>query len=301
MNGTQDITVTRGETVKVGNSQYYTRGGFPTATLVTVGGETFLEIDGTLYAQCGYCEYGTKSWHGNVFGGVCFQCDGRGYDRKIGTVEAAAKRVHNRNLRQARAARKAAAEAAAKAQAGLAWRADNPTLADMLDAIYIELCEACDANDYTVRDAFEARWGDFVSDMANQVGMGRPLTANQTTAVAVAIQKALTEQAAAEAKQAAQRYYGTKGDKVVATGTVAVAMNIETENYATGMPESKRLVVVEGTGEFTGVTFKVVGVGATLWEAERGQTVELRGAVKDHRDYNGVQQTIITRGKITQQ
>jgi hypothetical protein len=294
------ITVTRGETLTIGNSQFYTRGNKPTATLVTVNdGETFLEIGGTLYAQCGWCEYGTKSWHGNVFSGVCFQCDGRGYDREVGTVEVAAKRVHNRALRQARNARKEADKAAAAQTAGAEWRAANEDLADALAAIYAELAEVSDNFTYDAHTALEAKWSDFVLQMANTVGMGHALTTNQTVSVTDAIETAIVEEAAKLARQNASRWLGQEKDKVTATGTVKVAMPIEVENYATKMPETKMLIIIEGTGEFTGVTFKIFGTGKTLWETERGQDVTVSGTVKKHSERDDIKQTELTRAKIT--
>jgi len=61
----------------------------------------------------------------------------------------------------------------------------------------------------------------------------------------------------------------------------------------------KPLVIIEGTAEFTGVTFKLRGTGATLRTAEKGQTVEVHGTIKAHEEYAGIKQTEITRGKIT--
>jgi hypothetical protein len=45
----------------------------------------------------------------------------------------------------------------------------------------------------------------------------------------------------------------------------------------------KPLVIIEGTAEFTGVTFKLRGTGATLRTAEKGQTVEVHGTIKPTR------------------
>lgn len=302
MNGTQDVTVDRGETRMIGHSQYYTSGKFPTATLLTVNGEPFLEINNKLYAPCTWCEYGTKSWHGNVFGGVCFQCNGRGFDREIGTVEEAAKLVHRRELARARRDRKAAEKAAEQLAEGDTWRAANADLADMLDAIYAEMAEAGDATTsdaaYYAREAVDARWGEFVTQMANTVGMGRPLTEKQTAAVADAIEKALAAQIAEQARQDAARWYGEEKQRIDATGTVKTAFSVEESNYATGMPEHKMIVIIAGTGEFTGVTFKIKGTGATLWDVEKGQAVTVRGTVKRHGEYDGIKQTELTRAVL---
>lgn len=300
MNGTQDYTVTRGDSFTIGNSQYYTRGIKPTATAVTIGDEMFLEINGTLYAQCGWCDaYGTKTFYRGVYDGVCFQCGGRGYGREVGTVEAATKRVHNRELRQARAARKAAEEAAAAAKAGADWRAANPALAEMGEAIYAELAEANDSYTYEIRDALEAKWSDNVLHLANQVGMGRPLTATEGEALAAGIAKALDRQAAEEARQAASRHYGTEGGKVAgATGVVKLAFTKEVESFSGYGTDYKRFVIIEGTGDYAGVTFKIFGTGKTLFDTERGDVVEVKGGIKAHGEYEGIKQTELTRATI---
>ena len=58
------------------------------------------------------------------------------------------------------------------------------------------------------------------------------------------------------------------------------------------------MLVIEGTGEFAGVTFKTTGTGATLWETEKGQAVEIVATVKKFAEYNGTPQTVLTRSKI---
>lgn len=299
MNGIQDITVTRGETITIGNSQYYTGGVFPTATLVTIGGETFLEIRGTLYAQCGWCEFGTKTQHMGVYAGVCFQCNGSGYGREVGTVEAATKRVHNRDLRQARAARKAAEAAEAAAKAGAEWRAANPSLAEMGDAIYAELAEANDALTYAIRDALEAKWSDTVLHIANLVGMGRPLTDAEGETLVAGITRALDTEAAKLARQNESRHYGAEGGKVAgATGIVKVAVTKEVDSYAGYGTDFKRFVIIEGTGDYAGVTFKIFGTGKTLFDTERGDVVEVKGGIKSHGEHEGIKQTELTRATI---
>lgn len=291
--------IVRGEYVYVGSKSVKAR-------WITILGEDFLEFGDGVRKPCGNCDNGGvsgyKSAYAGVYAGECFQCRGTGVGSAAMTEEKAAKLVKNRIAARKRAARKATEKADAAAAAGLGWRTANATLADMLDAIYIELSEAADGfneNGHTVFDAVEARWGSFLTQMANLVGMGRPLTEGQATAALKAIDEALTTQAAEQTRQDAARYYGTVGGKVVATGTVTVAARVEVATYTGYSTEIKMLVIVEGTGEFAGVTFKLWGTGATLYTAERGQTVEVRGTIKDHDEYEGVKQTVITRGKIT--
>lgn len=298
--------ITRGETLVIGSGQYYTSGRFPTATWITVLGEPFLEICATLYVPCGWCDTtrpGIKSGYGHVFDGVCFQCMGRGFNREAGTVEAATKIVKRRIADRARRARQAAEKSAADTAEGLAWRATNADLAGMLDAIYAQVAEGYDETDgraaYAAADAAEMAWGGFVIRMTHRVAANRALTEKQTAAVTEAIEDAVQQQAAEAARRSAQRYFGQEKDKVAATGTVVVAKPIECMGFRyAGDVQMKMLVIIEGTGEFTGVTFKIFGTGATLWGAERGQDVEVRGAVKGHEEYEGTLQTELTRAKI---
>jgi hypothetical protein len=300
---TQEITVTRGDSFTIGNVQFYTNRNFPTATLVTVNGETFLEIGATLYTPCLYCEYGTKTQHMGVYAGVCFQCNGRGFDRKVGTVEDAARIARRRVTDRARRARKAAEKEAAAAAEGAQWRAANADLAGMLEAIYAEMAEAHDNTDpnaaYAAYDALEATWGDFILTKANLVGMGRPLNEKQTAALPDAIEKALVAQAAEKARQDASRWLGQVKDKVTVTGTVVVSTTFDRYNEYKYCDEVVALVIVEGTGEFAGVTLKLRGTGRTLYAAEQGATVVVTGTVKKHGEYEGIKQTEITRGKVT--
>ena len=81
-----------------------------------------------------------------------------------------------------------------------------------------------------------------------------------------------------------------------ATGVVAVWTTFQT-NYSY-TPVTNALVIVEGTGDYEGVTFKIMGTGQTLWDCGRGDVVEVSGTIKGHGEYEGVKQTQLTRAKV---
>lgn len=293
-----ETTVTRGEAVTFGHPEAYGLNGLPTGTWVTVDDEPFIEWRGSLYAVCAWCDHqhpGVKTWYGHILGGVCFQCDGRGVTKNVGTVEQAVKVAKRRHADRARRAAKAEAKAAAQAAERDGWATAHPEVVAALAEVLAEQPDGDERDDATwsaLRD-WEAKWGEFLTSLAQQA-QWRPLTEAQTAAVLPAVEQVKTA-ASAEAEAAAKRHYldVEKGAKVAVSGAVAVAVTVET------MYGASRLVVVEGTGEHEGVTVKMFGTGATLWEASRGDQVTVTGAVKDFEEYEGVPQTVLTRAKVT--
>lgn len=272
-----EVEVTEGQTVTVGHTHAYRN--LPTGQYVTVNGETFLRVGGDLYTTCGFCNFhrpGCKAEYAGVYDGVCFQCAGHGLRKKVGTVEAAAKVARRRQTDRARAERKRQEKEAAQVVARDEWVAANPELAARL----AEVRQAEDVPGLVVEFAQRVTW--------------QPLTEKQTAFAAELVDE-YDEWVAAEAAKPPARYVGEPGskDKVTVTGTVAVAMTVP--GYAYG--SSDKLVVIEGTGDDAGVTVKVVGSAAWLWEVERGDAVTVTGKVKRHTDYNGTPQTQLTYTK----
>lgn len=269
---------TESQTVTLGRRDY---GHGVTATLVVIDGEPFAEFRGHYFSPCGFCSpqwSGTKDYHLGVFGGVCFQCNGRGYHKRYESLAKVEALVKRRKSDRARAERKRAAEDAAKDAARAAWAQAHPEEAEVLAAI--------------LATEQQERWGEFLWSLACQ-STYRPLSEKQTAAVLPAVERLAARETAAAEKAAGQRYH--EGPKVAAaTGKVTVAMNVE--GYMPG--SSSRLVVVEGTGEHEGVTFKMLGTGVTLWEARRGDMVEVTGSVKKLEQYEGTPQTVLTRAKV---
>lgn len=243
----------------------------------------------TKCAGTGTVDYGNVTVSRNIGGHNvndrwCFDCGGNGdLKRTVKNMRAAARREH-----KALVARQA--ESAAQAAERDVWAAAHPGLATRLAIVFAEVSGNNDADERAAYAAAD-RYGDFIVSLASRAQY-RSLTEGQTDAIA----KALTEYDAritAEAERAdAQRYFGAEGDKVAVTGTVITAITVE------GYHGSSRLIVVEGSGEFEGVTAKAFGTAASLWETERGDVVEMTGTIKGHEEYQGTKQTTLTRTKI---
>lgn len=292
-------TVEWGSEVRVGHGGVFKGGVAPMGRWVTIEGETYLFVRGKFHRACGWCgdpNPGVKAYYGHVSNGVCFQCEGFGVTRKTwDSVEAVAKDARARARRHAREAEKrerAAAEHLAKVEA---WRAENAELVDALTVIHAEHHAAWgNGTEATV----ERKYGRPLVSMAEDVASGMMLTVAQVGAAVDMIERSKVWAREHAAKVAAARWVGTPGskDKVTITGEVTVWTTFESDyGYR---PQTNALVVVTGTGEDEGVTAKMVGTGATLWECSRGDKVTVTGAVKDHGEYQGVKQTVLTRAKV---
>lgn len=266
------------------------------ATLVTVEGEVFLEValnSGPVYfTPCGNCDgsfSGTKSAFMHRYAGQCFQCRGTGYSKRYESVEDIVRIAKRRQADRARRARKEQERLEAMEAERTAWVEANADLAARLAEIAAPFEQDINVA-YDAQQAANKRYGDFVTSLAHQ-SLFRSLTEAQTTAVAEAIAKADERHAEAETKAASQRYF--EGDKVVGgTGVVVVRTSVQTQFGLSC------LVVIEGTDEFEGITFKAFGSGATLWETAKGDKVSVTASVKDRSEYNGTKQTVLTRAKI---
>lgn len=285
--------------------------GFET-DLVQIAGETVAKVHqsgGVVYmTPCGYCDpafSGSKTYYSHVLAGVCFQCNGAGTSRTYDSPEQIVRLVKRREADRARRARKEAERLAEQDRKRDEWAAANPEVVAALAEVAADMPRldpaeqpslAAEAAYYEASEAAREKWGGFLTDLAAQAEH-RPLSEKQTAAVVAAVDRAKAEHAEAEAKVAASRHYGAKGEKVTAaTGTVVVRATYDaTYGYQT---RTGMLLVIEGTGEYAGVTFKVSGTGKTLWDAARGDEVEVSGTIKDHGEYEGVAQTILTRAKI---
>ena len=85
------------------------------------------------------------------------------------------------------------------------------------------------------------------------------------------------------------------GEKVDATGTVSVATSFEVPSYSGYGTDWKALVVVTLDD---GHVVKTTGTGRSLFDAERGARVRIRGTVKVHSNYRGQDQTVLIRAKV---
>lgn len=291
-----DITVTHtDEKVTVGRSDYGC--GF-TATIVLVGDERFAQgRTGTLYRECWKCREfsGSLPEFAGIYEGVCFACTGRGYSASVESEAKAISLAKRRVSDRERRARKAQEKEAAQAAALTVWKTANPEVAAAAQVVMADAPVLVNGDpDYQANDEWIAKWGDFVTSLANQAQF-RPLSAKQTEAFLPAFEQAKVDHAAEVDAAAKLRYLDAAvGAKVTVTGTIAVSTSVE--GYMPGT--SSRLVIVEGTGDFEGVTLKMIGTSKVMYATERGQAVEVTATVKDFSEYNDVPQTVVKLPKF---
>lgn len=261
--------------------------GEPFAVRHTSGGDFY-------YSPCGKCSdwSGTIIAFGHVLGGVCFDCNGKGWRNRYESLADVQRLIKRRKSDRARRARKEAERLAVMADEHNAWMTANPDLAFRLAEIAAPWrYEVMDNATYEAQSAARDAYGGFVTDLA-VMSVGRALTPAQTEAVAASLAEAEERIAAKAARGAASRHWGSVGSKVAAPGKIVVQSTYESQ-YGGGV-----LLIIEGGEGFEGVTFKVSGSGQTLWAARRGDEVTVTGTVKEHGEYEGVAQTVLTRAKI---
>lgn len=278
---TPETTIEHGEPLTIGMGEDHRRTIHP--IVFTTGDrirDFYAEHDGTLHAVCGRCcgkgAYGPVA----IENGRCFECRGHGTVGQVhGGIQEATKRERtNYRAAQRRRAKKAAEHAESERQAA-EWRTAHPELAARLAAVYETL-----NSDEATAIRMPAELHKFACHVRFQ-----PLTDKQT-----AFATSLVDQWEAEqAEKARMRHIGTVGEKVTVTGTVAVKVPCE-HRYGVSC-----LLIVEGTGEHTGVTVKVFSTAETVWQRERGEQVTVTGAVKAHEDYQDTPQTVIKNPRFT--
>lgn len=92
-------------------------------------------------------------------------------------------------------------------------------------------------------------------------------------------------------------FAGEVGEKLTGlTGTVTVAKSFEVRSYSGYGTDVKMFVVVTLDN---GQVVKTSGTGRSLYALNRGDTVTVGGTVKSHDEYEGQDQTVLTRAKIT--
>lgn len=291
MTNTTAPTVEYGDTVRVGRRDY---GWGVEGRWAVVNGETFVEVNNTLYVPCGDCDRGvsgTKAVYSGLHAGVCYGCNGRGTRKNVGSPENAARLARRRATDRARRERKAAAEDAAQAARRDEWATAHPDLAASLATIRGALTQEASAADYSIVDEY----GDLLVSLATQAGY-KGLSEKQTPLA----ERLLTEHAeksAAEAeRRAGQRHAGEVKGKVTVTGRVVVRRYCEPYAYGSA---GTLFIIIEGTGDDEGVTVKMNSGAECVWDLAEGQTVTVTGTVKAHDEYQGTPQTVLTRPKVT--
>lgn len=87
-----------------------------------------------------------------------------------------------------------------------------------------------------------------------------------------------------------QRFYAKVGEKLIVTGNVTACTPVH-RKYGTSY-----VLVVEGVGEFVGVT---VRWKASRWPgAQVGDKVTITGAIVAHKMYQRVPQTVVARATV---
>lgn len=98
------------------------------------------------------------------------------------------------------------------------------------------------------------------------------------------------QQQARRVASGAVEYAGTVGEKLTMSGTVRTAMRVE--GYTYHSPASALLVVDCGTA-----VAKMVTAAGWAYAVKVGDQLTVTGTVKQHADYNGTKQTVLTRPK----
>lgn len=114
--------------------------------------------------------------------------------------------------------------------------------------------------------------------------------------------KAEQAKVAAEAARVAelvQGFVAEVGEKIKnLSATVTYAGTFEVPSYSGYGTDYKALVILTADD---GKVIKAAGTGASLYDLKKGQKVTVSGTVKDHGEFKGQDQTILTRAKIAQQ
>lgn len=232
--------------------------------------------DGRWGRPCGTCDAtGYRSGYDFVDGGRCWHCNATGIWTRYDNLDKARKSARTaitRHLNEYRKAqeldriREQARREAAKAFGEWADSRD-----DVVDFI----------NEYP-----EDRMGQFMRDMRNRLFNYEPLSENQEAAIRKMIDR--------ELKGPDGRYYGSVGERITFTGNI-VKTDSGSSDYGVWY-----LVVVAGTGEFAGATFKMMGSSPVVRELEgcEGDDVTITATVKKHEPYGDVCQTAVIRPKL---
>ena len=102
----------------------------------------------------------------------------------------------------------------------------------------------------------------------------------------------------AEAKKDKSEYVGTVGDKIGTEATLVNVARFDTKFGTTNVYTFRDIFKNVFVWKTSGVCEKVEADGKSLRHVEVGERVELQGTVKDHNEYKGIKQTVLTRCKI---
>lgn len=215
--------------------------------------------------NCGRCGGQGGSPHWRPDGGVCYQCNGRRTitrTYRVFTAEKLAKLVRTADAKDARKQAEREAAQAAKHVAFQRWSLDNENL---LDAIK------------------RAKGNPFMGSLASQLSEHKILSDKQLTAAEDSIRRGQER----DVSDAASDFVGTVGERITFDAKVVGVYSFDTA-YGTTM-------IVRMTDSDDNI---FVWFATSYPDLERGDHVTLTGTIKDHDEYRGAKQTVLTRCKF---
>lgn len=277
-----DVQITRGEAYTHNVPGTYNQGlgrseSFPLVEL-HIGSELVgVEIHGEVYDPCKRCIVGGH-YSFNGHDSICYAC--HGYSHGKSTTEAdIVRRYVARQKAEARRIAKAEKAAKEAREAHAAWVAANEELAEALKAHRTPV----DAEGYT--DFSFRPVNSFLTKMADQAAYS-PLTARQAEAAQDALDK-LAERTKADREVG---HWGTVGKRAVVEVKVHKVIVIEGQ-WGTSF------LAIMSTPE--GHALKSFSTGSFVTDALDAEgkdvTLTVKATVKEHGDYQGKPQTIVTR------
>jgi hypothetical protein len=258
--------------------------------------------DGRVFKLCGKCAFNGNTGHlphyGGIYGGQCFECGGAGhvglYANTVDEAKAkAAKSIRARRLREEREARKAA-EAAARREAEFKkWVAKNAAWVKTVAAFVKtnKITKTIEDNGY-VKDAHND--DILLLEFVEKILARSILTDKQIDYVNDLVERIGKR----KARGAATRYAAAVGATIVFTAKVTHSISLEPKEVGYGHKSYQHMVILAGTGEWEGCTFKWVGTSDLAWKLAVDAEYKLSAAVKKHALRNDAKQTIITRAKL---
>jgi hypothetical protein len=307
--------------------------------LVTAYGSShhFANVDGHWVAVCGRCGGEGEMPYKHMHGGVCYGCNRTGLRPDIFTGNVAERDafVYPWALKKERervAAEKRAAKMHAKRVAAWErWEAANAELVAWCRSLTPDSVEEYDETRQSLADTREDAerlygegetlvrsgqfdegvhagrwWADFHvvdrSEVFNSYGhraanlikrvreSDEPLDGRQTALLTKIMRSAVEA-------EATTRYAGDVGAEVTVTGRVKRVKIVDGFN---SWSPSRRMIVLEGTGEHAGITVTVYSGSAAAKGLEEGQEgVTVAGTVSKHKEYSGARETAVGRARIT--
>lgn len=149
----------------------------------------------------------------------------------------------------------------------------------------------------------DAVWREYGDELRAEAAAAarEAAAADEARRAAEAAEKFAADWDAAHAEQARRNalvsgFVANIDDKVDAVGTVDVATTFVRQSFRGYGTDTVALVVVTLDD---GHVVKTTGTGLSLYGVERGDRVRIRGTVKEHDNYRGQDQTVLTRAKVS--